>query len=178
MGWRYGSTTEDILTGLSIHNKGWKSIICTPDPPGFLGCAPTGGPDSMTQQKRWATGLLEILLSKNCPIFGTLFANLQFRMFLCYFWALTWGLRCIPELCYAALPAYSIITNTHFLPKVRDIYTIPHPLNILVFMQVKLIFTNRVVINFFFLLKWWQCFIFLYIKKICMYIATLIGEQI
>ncbi|KAM1429458.1 hypothetical protein ACFX2I_045655 [Malus domestica] len=132
VGWRYGSTTEDILTGLSIHNKGWNSIFCTPDPPAFLGCAPTGGPDSMTQQKRWATGLLEILLSKNCPIFGTLFGNLQFRMFLGYFWVLSWGLRCIPELCYAALPAYSIITNTHFLPKGQEpTYYIPIALFVL-----------------------------------------------
>ncbi|PRQ52741.1 putative cellulose synthase (UDP-forming) [Rosa chinensis] len=117
VGWMYGSTTEDILTGLSIHNKGWRSILYAPDPPAFLGCAPTGGPASMTQQKRWATGLLEILLSKNCPIFGTLFANLQFRQCLAYFWILSWGLRSVPELCYAALPAYSIITNSHFLPK-------------------------------------------------------------
>ncbi|CAN6574259.1 unnamed protein product [Malus baccata var. baccata] len=146
VGWRYGSTTEDILTGLSIHNKGWNSIFCTPNPPAFLGCAPTAGPDSMTQQKRWATGLLEVLLSKNCPIFGTLFGNLQFRMFLGYFWVLSWGLRCIPELCYAALPAYSIINNTHFLPKVSDIYTTS-----LEYFTVHAskIFTNRVVINFF-----------------------------
>ncbi|TQD79313.1 hypothetical protein C1H46_035150 [Malus baccata] len=146
VGWRYGSTTEDILTGLSIHNKGWNSIFCTPNPPAFLGCAPTAGPDSMTQQKRWATGLLEILLSKNCPIFGTLFGNLQFRMFLFYFWVLSWGLRCIPELCYAALPAYSIITNTHFLPKVSDIYTTS--LEYFTVHSSK-IFTSWVVINFF-----------------------------
>lgn len=120
----YGSRTEDILTGLSIHKRGWRSIICSPDPPAFQGCAPTGGPASMTQQKRWATGLLEILLSKNCPIFHTIFANLKFRMFLAYFWVFSWALRSVPELCYAALPAYSIITNTHFLPKVR---AHPHP---------------------------------------------------
>ncbi|XP_062009430.1 cellulose synthase-like protein H1 isoform X2 [Rosa rugosa] len=126
VGWMYGSTTEDVLTGLSIHNKGWRSILYAPDPPAFLGCAPTGGPASMTQQKRWATGLLEILLSTNCPIFGTLFANLQFRQCLAYFWILSWGLRAVPELCYAALPAYSIITNSHFLPKGQEpAYYIP-----------------------------------------------------
>ncbi|XP_004287960.1 PREDICTED: cellulose synthase-like protein H1 [Fragaria vesca subsp. vesca] len=126
VGWMYGSTTEDVLTGLSIHNKGWRSILYAPKPPAFLGCAPTGGPASMTQQKRWATGLLEILISKNCPIFGTLFANLQFRQCLGYLWILSWGLRSVPELCYAALPAYSIITNSNFLPKDQDpAYYIP-----------------------------------------------------
>ncbi|KAL6135226.1 hypothetical protein ACLB2K_067454 [Fragaria x ananassa] len=123
VGCMYGSTTEDILTGLSIHNKGWRSIVYAPDPPAFLGDAPTGGPASMTQQKRWATGLLVILLSKNCPLFGLLLANLQFRQCLGYFTILSWGLRSVPDLCYAALPAYSIITNSHFLPKIKLAHT-------------------------------------------------------
>ena len=118
MGWKYGSTTEDIHTGLMIQKKGWRSVFCTPDPPAFLGCAPSGGPVAMTQQKRWATGLLEILFSKSCPIFSTIFEELQFRQCMPYLWILMWGLRSVPELCYTALPAYCIITNTSFLPKV------------------------------------------------------------
>ncbi|XP_059452413.1 cellulose synthase-like protein H1 [Corylus avellana] len=120
LGWRYGSATEDVLTGLTIHKKGWKSVFCTPNPPAFLGCAPSGGPAAMTQQKRWVTGLLEILVSKNCPIFAALFEKLQFRQCLAYLWLLYWGLRSIPELCYAALPVYCIITNSSFLPKVDE----------------------------------------------------------
>uniref|UniRef100_A0A2N9J5C4 Glycosyltransferase 2-like domain-containing protein n=1 Tax=Fagus sylvatica TaxID=28930 RepID=A0A2N9J5C4_FAGSY len=120
VGWRYGSTTEDVHTGLMIHKRGWRSALCTPEPPAFLGCAPSGGPTTVTQQKRWATGLLEILFSKSCPIFATIFGELQFRQCLAYTWVLSWGLRSIPELCYAALPAYCIITNTYFLPKVQE----------------------------------------------------------
>ncbi|XP_062152368.1 cellulose synthase-like protein B4 isoform X2 [Alnus glutinosa] len=119
LGWRYGSTTEDVLTGLTIHKRGWRSVYCTPDPSAFLGCAPSGGPAAMIQQKRWATGMLEILLSKNCPIFATLFGKLQFRQCLAYLWLFSWGIRSVPELCYAALPAYCIITNSFFFPKVR-----------------------------------------------------------
>ncbi|CAK7348999.1 unnamed protein product [Dovyalis caffra] len=55
VGWQYGSTVEDNLTGLMIHARGWRSVLCTPDPHAFLGCAPSQGPISMTQQKRWAT---------------------------------------------------------------------------------------------------------------------------
>jgi len=120
LGWRYGSTTEDVLTGLTIHKRGWKSVYCTPDPSAFLGCAPSGGPAAMIQQKRWATGMLEILLSKNCPIFATLFGKLQFRQCLAYLWLFSWGIRSVPELCYAALPAYCIITNSFFLPQVKS----------------------------------------------------------
>lgn len=119
VGWRYGSTTEDIHTGLMIHKRGWRSIFYTPDPPAFLGCAPSSGPAAATQMKRWTTGLLEILFSKSCPLFATLFGKLQFRQCLAYLWILTWGMRPVFELCYAALPAYCIFTNSYFLPKVR-----------------------------------------------------------
>jgi cellulose synthase/poly-beta-1,6-N-acetylglucosamine synthase-like glycosyltransferase len=118
LGWIYGSTTEDVNTGLMIHKKGWRSVYCKPNPPAFLGCTPMGGPTVMTQQKRWATGLLEILFNQNSPIFATLSGKLQLRQCLLYLWLLLWGIRSIPELCYATLPAYCIITNS-FLPKVK-----------------------------------------------------------
>ncbi|KAG2712176.1 hypothetical protein I3760_04G112500 [Carya illinoinensis] len=120
IGWIYGSTSEDVNTGQMIHKKGWRSAACTPDPPAFLGCAPSGGPTTMTQQKRWAAGLLEILFSKSCPIFGSLSVKLQWRQCLAYLWILTWRLRSIFELCYAALSAYCIIADSHFLPKVQE----------------------------------------------------------
>lgn len=120
VGWVYGSTTEDVLTGLWIHGRGWGSAICDPDPPAFLGCAPSGGPEALTQMKRWGTGLSEILFSRNNPIILTLSANLRLRMSLAYIWILLWGLRSIPEMCYTALSAYCILTNSHFMPKIHE----------------------------------------------------------
>ncbi|KAG2712180.1 hypothetical protein I3760_04G112600 [Carya illinoinensis] len=119
-GWIYGSIAEDTQTGLSIHKRGWRSVNCTPNPPAFLGCVPSGGPATMIQQKRWAIGLLEILLSRGCPIFASLFAKLQWRQCLAYVWLLTWVLRSVFELCYAVLPTYCIIADSHFLPKVQE----------------------------------------------------------
>lgn len=119
VGWQYGSTTEDVLTGLVIHARGWRSVYCIPDPPAFLGCAPVGGPTVMTQQKRWATGLLEILMGRKSPILALFISRLKFRQCLAYVWIFSWGLRSIPELCYALLPAYCVITNSSFLPQVR-----------------------------------------------------------
>ncbi|OMO89262.1 Cellulose synthase, partial [Corchorus capsularis] len=116
-GWIYGSTTEDVHTGLVIHKRGWNSHLQFSDPPAFMGCAPSGGPEAMNQQKRWATGLLEVMFGKNSPIIATLTANLQFRMCLAYLWVLFRALRSIPELLYATLPAYCILTNSRFLPK-------------------------------------------------------------
>ncbi|KAM2325017.1 hypothetical protein TB2_023710 [Malus domestica] len=74
----------------------------------------------LIQRKRWITGLLEILFSKNCPIFATLYAKLEFRQCLAYLRILIWGLLSVPDLCYALLPAYCIITNSPFLPKVEE----------------------------------------------------------
>ena len=122
IGWIYGSTTEDVLTGLVIQSRGWRSIYIALYPPSFVGCAPAKLVTSLTQQKRWVTGLLEILFSKHCPIFGTLFENLQWKQCAAYLWMLTWGLRSIPELSYALLPAYCLITNSSFFPTVSTIH--------------------------------------------------------
>ncbi|KAJ7948137.1 Cellulose synthase-like protein [Quillaja saponaria] len=120
VGWFYGSATEDVLTGMRIHARGWKSALCMPDPPAFMGCSAIGGPEFMIQRKRWATGVSEILVSKHNPIFVALTSKLQFRQSLAYTWILMWGIRCIPELSYAVLSAYCLITNTSFLPKVNE----------------------------------------------------------
>ncbi|KAK7342084.1 hypothetical protein VNO80_25027 [Phaseolus coccineus] len=117
VGWIYGSITEDKLLGLKIHEKGWRSELCTPNPIAFTGFAPGGGPNAMAQQKRWAIGLLEIFFSKHCPIFGTIFHKLTLRQCLAYMWIINyWGLKPLFEVCYACLLSHSIITNSNFLP--------------------------------------------------------------
>ncbi|XP_022036311.1 cellulose synthase-like protein H1 isoform X2 [Helianthus annuus] len=120
VGWLYGSVAEDILTGLNIHGRGWKSVVCSPDPLAFLGCAPPTLVSSLTQQKRWADGVLEILFSDKNPLLLTIKGNLWFRQALAYYWICLWGPRSIPELCYASLPAYCIITGSNFLPKINE----------------------------------------------------------
>lgn len=126
VGWVYGSMTEDILTSQRIHAAGWKSASMTTNPPAFLGCAPTGGPASLTQFKRWATGLLEILISRNSPILATIFKRLQFRECLAYLFVDVWPVRAPFELCYALLGPYCLLTNQSFLPKgSEDCFRIP-----------------------------------------------------
>ncbi|KAM0844274.1 hypothetical protein ACQ4PT_057166 [Festuca glaucescens] len=120
IGWVYGSMTEDILTGQRIHATGWRSALMDTNPPAFMGCAPTGGPASLTQYKRWATGLLEILISWNSPILGTIFGRLQFRQCLAYIFIYVWPVRASFELCYALLGPICLLTNQSFLPKASD----------------------------------------------------------
>ncbi|XP_058729651.1 cellulose synthase-like protein H1 isoform X2 [Vicia villosa] len=133
VGWLYGSITEDVLTGLTIHQKGWRSELCTPDPIAFTGCAPSDNPTSMSQYKRWSTGMLEIFFSKHCPIFGTIFAKLSFRQLLGYMWIINWGFNPFAQVCYSCLIAYCIITDSYFLPKDQGIYI---PLTLVVIYNV------------------------------------------
>ncbi|XP_054812809.1 cellulose synthase-like protein H1 isoform X3 [Prosopis cineraria] len=117
VGWLYGSLAEDQQTGLNIHRSGWRSECCTPDPIAFTGCAPGGLVSSMVQQKRWACGLPTVLLGPQSPYLGLLFGKIEFRQCLAYLWLIHWGFHGFPEICYAALPAYCLITNSTFLPE-------------------------------------------------------------
>ncbi|RLM74222.1 cellulose synthase-like protein H1 [Panicum miliaceum] len=120
VGWVYGSMTEDILTGQRIHAAGWRSALLNTDPPAFLGGAPTGGPASLTQYKRWATGLLEIIFSRNNPILQCISRRLELRQCLAYLVIDVWPLRAPFELCYALLGPYCLLANRSFLPKVSE----------------------------------------------------------
>ncbi|KAK9056770.1 hypothetical protein SSX86_024133 [Deinandra increscens subsp. villosa] len=120
VGFLYGSSTEDILTGLDIHGRGWRSAITLPDPVAFLGCAATTFPSSLIQQKRWVAGPLEILFTDKNPLLLTIKANLWFRQALAYIYFCLCGVGSVPELCYASLPVYCIITGSHFLPKINE----------------------------------------------------------
>ncbi|WOL15519.1 cellulose synthase-like protein H1 [Canna indica] len=121
IGLLYGSVTEDVLTGLRCHSIGWRSALLMLEPPAFLGNAPTGGPASLSQQKRWATGLLEIFASKRSPVLAVITKELTFRQCLGYLLLLVWPVRGVVEVCYALLPAYCLLTSSSFLPKASEL---------------------------------------------------------
>jgi len=72
----------------------------------------------MVQQRRWATGLLEILFNKQSPLIGMFCRKIRFRQSLAYLYVFSWGLRSIPELFYCLLPAYCLLHNSALFPKV------------------------------------------------------------
>ncbi|KAG7638238.1 putative cellulose synthase (UDP-forming) [Arabidopsis thaliana] len=117
IGWLYESTAEDANTSIGIHSRGWTSSYISPKPPAFLGAMPPGGPEAMLQQRRWATGLLEVLFNKQSPLIGMFCRKIRFRQSLAYLYIFTWGLRSIPELIYCLLPAYCLLHNVALFPK-------------------------------------------------------------
>ncbi|CAN6834287.1 unnamed protein product [Brassica oleracea var. botrytis] len=117
IGWLYDSTAEDVNTSIGIHSRGWTSAYIYLDQPAFLGCTPPGGPEAMVQQRRWGTGMLEILFNKHSPLIGIFSQKLRFRQRLAYIHVFTWGLRSIPELVYCLLPSYCLLHNSALFPK-------------------------------------------------------------
>ncbi|KAJ9696818.1 hypothetical protein PVL29_008828 [Vitis rotundifolia] len=49
VGWIYGSQTGDVLTGLKMHARGWRSVYCMPVRAAFRGSAPINLSDRLTQ---------------------------------------------------------------------------------------------------------------------------------
>ncbi|CAN6843030.1 unnamed protein product [Brassica oleracea] len=119
IGWLYDSTAEDVNTSIDIHSRGWTSSYIYPVQPAFLGCMPPGGPEAkaMVQQRRWGTGMLEVLFNKHSPLIGIFSQKLRFRQRLAYIHIFTWGLRSIPELAYCLLPAFCLLHNSALFPK-------------------------------------------------------------
>lgn len=120
IGWIYGSATEDVLTGLKIHCRGWKSVYCVPSPPAFVGRAPTSSEDALTTRKRWSIGALEILFSKHSPALLRHSDGLSLLQRMAYLWFSSYPLICFPILLYAMLPAICLITRRSIFPQVHD----------------------------------------------------------
>ncbi|GLJ23961.1 hypothetical protein SUGI_0455530 [Cryptomeria japonica] len=119
MGWMYGSSVEDLMTGLKIHSLGWNSIYYSSEKPAFMGCAPGNGPDTLVQYKRWATGMLEILISRLCPFLG-MNSQLTLRQRMLYAYCTLSTITSMVVLVYVLLPAFSLLSGKAFLPKIED----------------------------------------------------------
>uniref|UniRef100_A0A2N9FRD3 Cellulose synthase-like protein E6 n=1 Tax=Fagus sylvatica TaxID=28930 RepID=A0A2N9FRD3_FAGSY len=61
MGLIYGCSSEDIVTGLAIQCRGWKSFYYNPNRKAFLGVAPITLDAVLVQQKRNACSIVEAL---------------------------------------------------------------------------------------------------------------------
>lgn len=118
MGLKYGSPVEDVITGLSIQCRGWKSIYFNPSRTGFLGVAPVTLAQTLVQHKRWSEGDLQIFFSKYCPfIFGhdkiTLGLKLAYTMYC------LWSPCSLPTLYYVVILPMALLHYISLYPNVR-----------------------------------------------------------
>lgn len=117
MGLKYGCPVEDVITGLSIQSRGWKSVYYNPPRNAFLGLAPTTLPQTLVQHKRWSEGDLQILLSKYSPAwygFGRISLGLQ--MGYCAY--CLWAPNCLATLYYSIIPSLYLLKGIPLFPKV------------------------------------------------------------
>ncbi|XP_057836469.1 cellulose synthase-like protein E6 isoform X1 [Cryptomeria japonica] len=119
VGMLYDCAVEDVLTGLCIHCRGWKSVYCCPKRDAFVGCVPVNLNDTLIQNKRWATGLLEIFASKYCPLtYGIHHTKLAQNM--CYSYYFLWAPSSLPLICYGLVPALCMVTGLSVFPQISD----------------------------------------------------------
>uniref|UniRef100_A0A803MWN5 GOLD domain-containing protein n=1 Tax=Chenopodium quinoa TaxID=63459 RepID=A0A803MWN5_CHEQI len=118
MGLRYGCAVEDILTGLSIHSRGWKSVFLNPKRKAFIGMAPTTLIDTLVQHNRWSEGWLQIMLY-NCPlIYGRPRISLGHQLGYCHF--CLWACNCWSTLYYCVIPSLYMLKGISLFPKITS----------------------------------------------------------
>ena len=119
VGLKYGCPVEDVMTGLAIQCRGWKSVYLNPEPGAFFGLAPTTLSQTLLQHKRWSEGDFQILCSPSSlylysPRSST---HVLHRMgYSMYFLAAP---NSIPTLYYSLLPSLSLIARFPLFPKVK-----------------------------------------------------------
>ncbi|XP_050215649.1 cellulose synthase-like protein E6 isoform X2 [Mercurialis annua] len=124
MGLVYGCSVEDMITGLTIQCRGWKSIYYSPKRDAFLGIAPTTLEVHLIQHKRWSEGMFQIFLSKYCPfIYG--YGKLKLGAKLGYCVYLLWPPLSLPTLYYVIVPPLCLLRGIPLFPQVSSRWFIP-----------------------------------------------------
>lgn len=119
MGLLCGCPVEDIMTGLAIQCRGWRSIYYNPERKAFLGLTPTTLDQSLLQHKRWSEGDLQILFSSYCPFLHGR-GNIPLKLQLSYCIYLMWAINSLPTLCYVFVPSICLLRGIALFPQVPD----------------------------------------------------------
>ncbi|XP_058765403.1 cellulose synthase-like protein E1 [Vicia villosa] len=124
VGLYYDCAVEDIVTGLSISCKGWKSVYYNPKRKAFLGFSPTTLLEALIQHKRWSEGCFQIILSKFSPVwyaYGLISLGLQ----LGYCHYNLWALNSFPTLYYCIIPSLFLLKGIPLFPEISSPWIIP-----------------------------------------------------
>ncbi|ESQ29882.1 hypothetical protein EUTSA_v10011262mg [Eutrema salsugineum] len=124
MGLKYGCPVEDVITGLAIQCRGWKSAYLTPKKKAFLGVAPTNLHQMLVQQRRWSEGDFQILLSEYSPVwYGQ--GKIGLGLILGYCCYCLWAPSSVPVLVYSVLTSLCLLKGIPLFPKVSSLWFFP-----------------------------------------------------
>ncbi|PQQ07349.1 hypothetical protein Pyn_06783 [Prunus yedoensis var. nudiflora] len=108
-----------------LHCKGWISVYCNPPRPQFLGSGTTNLDDFLVQGIRWASGLVDVAISKFCPLIYGPLKTYTFVQSMCYaelalcpifYFLPLWCFATIPQLCLLnGIPLYPEVSNSYFI---------------------------------------------------------------
>ncbi|KAI3756753.1 hypothetical protein L1987_56576 [Smallanthus sonchifolius] len=119
VGFRYFSVTEDFITSITIHCKHWFSVYYMPSRPSFMGSCTTNLNDLLIQGTRWTAGLMEVGLSRFCPlIYGP--SRMPILQSFCYAWLALYPIGFISLWILATIPPLSLLNDITVYPKVTN----------------------------------------------------------
>ncbi|CAH8347202.1 unnamed protein product [Eruca vesicaria subsp. sativa] len=124
IGVKYGCPVEDVITGLAIQCRGWKSAYLTPKKEAFLGVAPTNLHQMLVQQRRWSEGDFQILLSEYSPVWYAQ-GKIGLGLILGYCCYCLWAPSSVPLLVYSVLTSLCLLKGIPLFPKVWSSWFIP-----------------------------------------------------
>ncbi|KAK9049682.1 hypothetical protein SSX86_031348 [Deinandra increscens subsp. villosa] len=124
MGLKYGCPVEDVITGLTIHCRGWKSVSYNPKREAFLGVAGTTLDQTLVQHKRWSEGDLLILISKYSPAWYGL-GKINPSLIMGYLMYCLWSPSSVPTLYYSIVPSLCLLRGVPLFPSVTSGWFLP-----------------------------------------------------
>ncbi|XP_030968061.1 cellulose synthase-like protein E6 isoform X3 [Quercus lobata] len=119
IGVKYDSTVEDVLTGLAIQCRGWRSIYFNPERKGFLGVAPTTLLQSLVQHRRWSDGDFQIFASRHCP-FVLGYKKIPLKLQLSYCIYPLWAPTSLTTLYYVIVPSLCLLKGISLFPQISN----------------------------------------------------------
>ncbi|KAL0376744.1 UNVERIFIED_CONTAM: Cellulose synthase-like protein G2 [Sesamum calycinum] len=117
VGYIYNTVSEDMVTSLVLHCRGWRSAYVDPARPCFLGVCPTNLNDMLVQQTRWALGAMQIALSRFSPL---IYGGLRMSILQSMFYAQVGSLYVVPLCGLAVIPQICLLYGIPLYPKVSD----------------------------------------------------------
>ncbi|KAJ9568011.1 hypothetical protein OSB04_003977 [Centaurea solstitialis] len=124
IGLKYGCPVEDVITGLSIHCRGWKSVYHNPKREAFLGVAATTVDQVLVQHKRWSEGDLQILLSRYSPAWYGI-GRVHPGLLMGYMMYCLWSPSSLPTLYYVIVPSLCLLNGVSLFPTVSSVWFLP-----------------------------------------------------
>ncbi|KAL9233680.1 hypothetical protein vseg_008644 [Gypsophila vaccaria] len=123
IGLKYGCAVEDVITGLAIQCRGWKSVYLNPKRSAFLGKPSTTLDDTLVQHKRWSEGELQIMINQ-CPLwYGRNKISLGLQLGYCHYDL--WAVNSLPTLCYCTIPSLYMLKGIPLFPEVTSKWFYP-----------------------------------------------------